>query len=159
MQEPRNQQANSCCCYCLRYIKTVRYEPSRGHKIERSKQNQTGNTVGEENRESRQTKMDMKVARKGHCRQEGTQKRQLRRVINTNKQTRNKNTNKTKQNKANKTQQHNTRWARRTSSPVGYARKAVIEIAEDNSDKNTGGGNRGQQSNNVREWGIEHRNG
>ena len=51
----------------------IRYESSRGHKIDRTQPNQTGNTVGEKNREVRPKETDKnskghRLARRGHIR-------------------------------------------------------------------------------------------
>ena len=59
----------------------IRYESSRGHKIDGTKPNQTGNTFGQKKRKGRQKKTDKKIASKGHRRQGGT-----RRMRNTAKE-------------------------------------------------------------------------
>ena len=48
----------------------IRYIPSRGYKINGTKPNQSGKRS--------QKETDKKVARKGHCRQEGNMKRQIK---------------------------------------------------------------------------------
>ena len=76
----------SGCCYLL-FIsdKLIRYGSSRGHKIDRSKQNKPG-IRSEINMESRQNRTEKKVASKRHRDQQETK--------NTNKITRRRNTQK-----------------------------------------------------------------
>ena len=52
----------------------IRFESGRGHKINGTKPNRTGNIVEEEKQGEIQKETDKKAAIKGHLRQEETQK-------------------------------------------------------------------------------------
>ena len=58
----------------------MRYESSRGHKIDGTKQTKPGSYPEKKNRESRQKKTRRKVAINRHRRQGGTQKRHKRKM-------------------------------------------------------------------------------
>ena len=70
----------------------IRYESSRGHKIDGTRPNQTGNMFGgKKQRKSRQKVTDKKVPSKDHRRQKGTPKREkIKSKHTTRKKTRTK---------------------------------------------------------------------
>ena len=65
----------ACLLFISHYL--IVYESSRGHIIDGTESNQTGNTFGEKkSTKSRLKKTDKQVASKGHGCQEGAQTRQ-----------------------------------------------------------------------------------